>query len=266
MLPARDEQEYSLLPQDDIDFVSGWMNWTDSHISWLRNTKTITGQPSGGKLDATAMVEGSAGAVFVQNPTARQQVLTVTLNASLGFESGCGGAGKLAVRASGSSNRGFKPHDLSVVACGGLLNLTVPPSTALSFEFSPEHQQAFFAIDNSEEDTATTTADHLAVSSSSDVRVFGNGAGKATVDWSSGRVTLTGTEGPAGQSAELTVVLRVPLNHPDLTVGANLTAAAVGGGGIVQEVVIENRGDDEVSSTLGALTLPVVGVETGAEA
>ena len=47
MLPARDEQEFSNLPQEDIDFVHGWMNWTDSHVEWIRQTKTITEQPSG---------------------------------------------------------------------------------------------------------------------------------------------------------------------------------------------------------------------------
>lgn len=46
-LQARDEQEYKLLPQEDIDFVSDWMRWTDEHVTWLRNTKTITGLPSG---------------------------------------------------------------------------------------------------------------------------------------------------------------------------------------------------------------------------
>ena len=73
MLPARDEQEFSLLPKADIAFVKGWMDWTDAHVAWIRNTKTITAEPSGGNLDATAMMDdsGNQGAMFVFNPTAR---------------------------------------------------------------------------------------------------------------------------------------------------------------------------------------------------
>ena len=199
MLPARDEQEFSLLPQEDIEFVKGWMNWTDSHVSWLRNTRTITGQPSGGKLDATAMISGSQGALFVQNPTARQEVITITLNATLGFDSACSGASQLAMRASGSSNRGFVPHDYSVVACGGTLNITVPPSTALVFELGPHGI--------SHDNAAAASQELPGPSGSPRVRVFGNGAATATLDWTTGTVRLTETHGPAGERAELMVVV-----------------------------------------------------------
>ena len=41
------------------------MRWTDKHVAWLKNTKTITGLPSGegqGVLDATAMIFENQGA------------------------------------------------------------------------------------------------------------------------------------------------------------------------------------------------------------
>ena len=46
MLPARDAQEFHLLPKEDISFVADWMRWTDTHVAWLRNTKAFTGQPA----------------------------------------------------------------------------------------------------------------------------------------------------------------------------------------------------------------------------
>ena len=75
------------------------MSWTDEHVSWLRNTKTISAQPSSGQLDATstAMIDrdyGNKGALFVFNPTTSARVLTIALNSrlSLGFGKDCGGA------------------------------------------------------------------------------------------------------------------------------------------------------------------------------
>ena len=62
------------------------------------------------------------------------QVLSVTLDRSLGFGADC--AGTLTVRATGSSNRGFTPHNLAAMECGSQLNVSLPPTTALSYEFT----------------------------------------------------------------------------------------------------------------------------------
>jgi hypothetical protein len=137
MLPARDPQEFSLLPEGDRSFVRDWMSWTDAHVDWLLNAKAVTGLPAGGMVDATAMVLGNQGALFAYNPTAWSQSLSVTLDHSLGFNASCGESSKLAVRASGSSNRGFQPHDFAVADCGSVLNITIPPTSALAFEFAP---------------------------------------------------------------------------------------------------------------------------------
>lgn len=198
MLPARDKQEFSLLPKADIAFVKGWMAWTDAHVAWVRNTKTITKQPSGGKLDAVAMVDGSDGAVFVYNPTASWSAFPVTFNASLGFATaGCGGAKKLAVSASGSSNRDFTPHKLTVVECGATLNVSIPPSTALSFEFTALPSVVEGSSNGDDQDNVDPAAE---------IQIFG-GAATVHVSWETQTLSLTETAGPAGESAELLVTL-----------------------------------------------------------
>ena len=141
MLPARDEQEYSLLPKEDIAFVNDWMKWTDDHVEWLQQTKSITGLPSGGMLDATAMIVKNRGAMFVFNPTSSAATLSVVLDHTLGFTSAC--EGTLSVAVTGSSNRGFTPYNLAAMKCGAQLRVSVPPTTALSFEFNPASDAGF---------------------------------------------------------------------------------------------------------------------------
>ena len=197
MIPARDPQEYSLLPLDDVAFMRGWMAWTDAHVAWLRNTKTITGLPSGGGgglLDATAMVLGSKGAMFVYNPTSAAGTLSVVLDHTLGFGPHCGGAATLAVRATGSSNRGFVAYDLASAGCGARLNVSLPATTAMSFEFADAA------------DASSRTGAANAGTGTQACAVFG-GAATARMDLEHGTLALTDARGPAGEVAELVVVL-----------------------------------------------------------
>jgi hypothetical protein len=39
MIPARDLDEFHMLPQSDRDFISGWFNWTDANLAYLRARK-----------------------------------------------------------------------------------------------------------------------------------------------------------------------------------------------------------------------------------
>lgn len=202
MLPARDLQEYSKLPAEDIAFVSNWMRWTDDHVDWLRNTKTITGLPSGGgagMLDATAMVLNNQGAMFAFNPSSSAAALSVTLDHSLGFNAEC--AGTLTVRVTGSSNRGFIPFNLAALKCGSLLNVSLPPTTAMSFEFS----------------RAADTAQSCTV--------YG---GVATANLNVGRrmLDLTDMHGPAGEMAEIIVALPWTTRQQS---PAAVTAVTIGG-------------------------------------
>jgi len=132
MLPARDEQEFQLLPDEDVAFVKGWMSWTDSHVNWLEKTKVISGQPGWGKLDAVAMISKNEGAIFVFNPTSRHGNFSVSLDASAGFT--CNASSLLLIRVTGSSERAFKPYDLDLLNCTEQLTVSVPPTAAIVFE------------------------------------------------------------------------------------------------------------------------------------
>ena len=39
MLPARDKEEFALLPTEDLEWVSKWMQWTDDNVGLLQQTK-----------------------------------------------------------------------------------------------------------------------------------------------------------------------------------------------------------------------------------
>ena len=186
----------------------------------------------GGRLDATAMVVGSEGAIFVQNPTTRQQVMEVTLNATIGFDSGCGGASHLAVHVSGSSNRGFVAHHLEVQRCGSRLNITVPPTTALVLEVEPH-------IVHRADTVLSPEIPQPMLSRSSLVRVFGNGAANAAVDWADGTVRLMHTQGPAGEHAQLLVVIPMPMAmampNTNTTTRVELEATVA-----LEQVLVEN--------------------------
>jgi hypothetical protein len=61
MIPARDVEEFKLLPQADVSFIRGWLQWTDSHLDFLRNTMpiaTLLG-PGLGRVDGTAAMHGA---------------------------------------------------------------------------------------------------------------------------------------------------------------------------------------------------------------
>lgn len=77
MLPARDEQEFRLFPQADVDFIKRWISWTDTHISALRNTVPLPqmDEVGIGYVDGTAAFEWPVvcknfeeGFVFLFNP------------------------------------------------------------------------------------------------------------------------------------------------------------------------------------------------------
>ena len=135
-------------------------------------------------LDATAMVIENQGAMFAYNPTSSLAELSVTLDRSLGFRADC--AGTLTVRATGSSNRGFIPHNLPATKCGSQLNVSLPPTTAMSFEFTKR----------ADADTPSAQA----------CTVFG-GVATAHMDWDHKTLIITDAQGPAGEEAEIIIAL-----------------------------------------------------------
>jgi hypothetical protein len=85
MIPARDMDEFQLLPQSDRDAISGWLRFTDENIEYLRGTKPIPtlGGPSIGSVDGTcAMDAQDEGYVFLFNPNMLEHNATLTLDES----------------------------------------------------------------------------------------------------------------------------------------------------------------------------------------
>ena len=133
------------------------------------------------------MVSNNTGAMFVYNPTSFALPFSSTLDHTMGFDSHC--LGSLVVIATGSSNRAFTPFNMDVVKCGATVNITIPPTTALSFEF--HHPSVINGI-----------------------TVFG-GAGSAKLDTRTNTLLITDTRGPSGHPATLTIV--EPTGSSDLS-------------------------------------------------
>ena len=77
MIPARDEEEFERFPKNDLEFIKGWLQWTDDHQQHLRRTTVIagTGSPSPFAVDGTAaFAEDSQGFIFLFNPGQARQV------------------------------------------------------------------------------------------------------------------------------------------------------------------------------------------------
>eukprot|EP00928_Gymnodinium_smaydae_P081612 TRINITY_DN65098_c0_g1_i1.p1 TRINITY_DN65098_c0_g1~~TRINITY_DN65098_c0_g1_i1.p1 ORF type:complete len:514 (-),score=55.33 TRINITY_DN65098_c0_g1_i1:135-1550(-) len=88
MIPARDEEEFRLLPKEDLDFIRHWVAWTDDHMDALRHALPITSlpRPGIGAVDGWhAMTKEDAGYVFIYNPNFRRRNVTLTLDESIGL-------------------------------------------------------------------------------------------------------------------------------------------------------------------------------------
>jgi len=105
MIPARDESEYELFPKEDISFIRGWLNWTDSHINALKNTVPLPGhdEVGVGLIDGTAALvqplicnddadtrqDDQVGYIWLFNPTYRGARVNITLDGGLSRFNNC---------------------------------------------------------------------------------------------------------------------------------------------------------------------------------
>jgi len=89
MIPARDEQEFSLLPKPDVAFVQTWLQFTDIHLGALRNQAPIPNlqEASIGTIDGTHAMydDDSSGFVFLFNPSIVPLNLSLTADESVGL-------------------------------------------------------------------------------------------------------------------------------------------------------------------------------------
>jgi hypothetical protein len=94
MIPARDSAERDNFSAADRAWLRRWLDWTVEHKEYLRNTRTILGQPAFGKIDGTSAIVGNRGFIFLFNPDARRLTTELRLDASIGLR----GSGRFVVR------------------------------------------------------------------------------------------------------------------------------------------------------------------------
>lgn len=85
LIPARDPAEYGAFSAADRQWFRRWIDWTDANKEYLRNTRTILGQPAIGKVDGTAALVNGRGYIFLFNPNGRRLDAELSLDASIGL-------------------------------------------------------------------------------------------------------------------------------------------------------------------------------------
>jgi hypothetical protein len=87
MIPARDMQEYNLLPQEDRDFIKNWIAWTDEKLEYLRNTMPIATLPGPGigNVDGTCAMSKDEGFLFLFNPNPQPFNASLAVDESMGI-------------------------------------------------------------------------------------------------------------------------------------------------------------------------------------
>lgn len=191
MIPARDLEEDRHFSEADRAWVRRWLQWTADHKEFLRNTRTILGQPAIGKVDGTAAFKDGRGFVFLFNPNARRLPAALPLNRTLGLT----GQGPYLVRElHPQEGRAIGKPGAGVWTNGDVLTIEMDGQSAVVLEIGP----------------APVVATPL---------LFG-ASGSATL--TSGALDLRGVRGEVGTSASLQVL--VPKGLP-------VTSARVNGRG-----------------------------------
>ena len=84
-IPARDLPEHEAFSAADRRFFRQWIDWTAANKEYLRNTRTIIGQPAIGKVDGTSAVVGNRGFIFLFNPNGRRLEAEFALDDTIGL-------------------------------------------------------------------------------------------------------------------------------------------------------------------------------------
>eukprot|EP00948_MAST-09A_sp_MAST-9A-sp1_P003307 g3307.t1 len=96
MIPARDEEEFTLFPDNDINFIRSWLAWTDENIDALQNTMPIASlpPPSIGNVDGTAAWTDTndKGFLFLFNPNPLAMSVSLQMNEDIGVNNASIGA------------------------------------------------------------------------------------------------------------------------------------------------------------------------------
>ena len=88
MLPGRDPEEFRHFSEADKSWIRHWLEWTVAHKDFLRNTRTILGQPAMDRVDGTSSIVGDRGYLFLFNPNYKTLSAHFRLESSIGLSEG----------------------------------------------------------------------------------------------------------------------------------------------------------------------------------
>ncbi len=143
MIPARDPEEFHLFSEPDKQWFLHWLAWADAKRDYLRNTRTILGQPAIGKVDGTSAILKDRGYLFLFNPNGSKASAQFTLDGSIGLykhgEYLLKEIYPLEGRLIGNADAGLWSH-------GDSVSLTLDGTSALVLELAPAPEPISKAI------------------------------------------------------------------------------------------------------------------------
>jgi hypothetical protein len=85
MIPARDQEEFTLFPEKDLAFISRWLSWTDANKKFLEHTRPISTlpPPTLGSVDGTCALFQNSGFLFLFNPNPTPMAAQLTADESI---------------------------------------------------------------------------------------------------------------------------------------------------------------------------------------
>ena len=153
MIPARDLDEFHMLPQSDRDFITHWLSWTDTNLAYLRNTIPIANLrgPGLGRVDGTAAMAEEEGFVFLFNPSPRIHNASLVVDESLGLTNASKGLSYSVAELFPKPNAAigtWKQGQNVVVSVGGsnARVLQITKSKTQTENMGDETQQAFLPL------------------------------------------------------------------------------------------------------------------------
>jgi len=85
MIPGRDTEEFKHFSEADKMWIRHWLEWTVANKEFVRNTRTILGQPAMGHVDGTSAILGNRGYLFLFNPNYKALSAEFQLDSSIGL-------------------------------------------------------------------------------------------------------------------------------------------------------------------------------------
>lgn len=235
MIPARDPDEFSKLPEEDIEFVKKWVDWTDANVRYLKGTQPILGievadpDPWSGVpgVDGTSALDNDEGYVFLFNPGFRPRNVSLKVDESMGI-----------------SNRSSK-------STWTVDQVYPEPSARRLGEWS--HGKTVSGISVPTVGALVLKITKKTATSGPAVLVAGLNHDKATMDPTYGVISVEGARGLAGTSVTATIVVPPSAAPRAATINGVQCTVASGLGGEPRVIARFNGTEVRHASPIGEL-------------